>query len=155
MIRKSGYRFSEKIMRKKSRVLSIRRDLPGEHLPRRLDVDQGIDVELGRNDIGPFVEDAVKHFVAVDVEDGHRAAADARVDVLADTRSFIPGDPWPEALALRCKLGGSFGSRGRNDEKPCGHDPSLLKIRPARSPCRSATARCRRASGAPRRRAGR
>ena len=50
------------VTRKSGRVLGalVGGDLRGQHLPRRLDVDQRIDVEFGRDDIGPFVQDAVK-----------------------------------------------------------------------------------------------
>src|SRR6202000_2546103 len=52
----------------------LRGDLRGEHPVRRLEVDQRIDVELGRDDIGPFIQDTVQHLIALDIEHRDRTA---------------------------------------------------------------------------------
>src|SRR6185437_10985255 len=109
-------------MHVKSSSALVARDLRGQHVARRLDIDQRIDVKFGRYDIGPFVQDAVKLVVAFDIEHGGRAAADARIDMLADTRSLVSADPGPEALPLRGDFGWAFGARRRDDEKQGGHD---------------------------------
>src|SRR6185437_14189239 len=105
----------------------VARDLRGQHVARRLDIDQRIDVKFGRYDIGPFVQDAVKLVVAFDIEHGGRATADARIDMLADTRSLVSADPGPEALSLPGDLGWTFRARRRDDEKQGGHDELLRR----------------------------
>src|SRR5690348_8095354 len=88
----------------------VARDLRGQELPRRLDVDQRIDLEFRRDDIGPFVEDAMKLLMAFDLKGRSRAAADARIDVPADAFGLVLGDPGPKALPVRRLLGRALRS---------------------------------------------
>jgi hypothetical protein len=120
----------------------VARDLRGQHVARRLDIDQRIDVKFGRYDIGPFVQDAVKLVVAFDIEHGGRATADARIDMLADTRSLVSADPGPEALPLRGDFGWAFGARRRDHEKQGGHDELLRGIKWRRKVGKVAPAPC-------------
>src|SRR4051794_799618 len=76
-------------------------DLRGQKLRRGIEIDQRIDLELRRNDIGPFVQDAMQDVIAIDLEYHDRAAADARIDVLANTGRLIRRHPRPEALPCR------------------------------------------------------
>src|SRR5579859_577608 len=134
-------------------------DLRREQFPRRLDVDQGIDLELGRYDIGPFVQDAVKLGVVFDVEERNRAAAHPRIDVLADTGGLVGADPWPKALAPRGNLGRTLGTRGRDDEKQGGHEDRSVKkgrgdqagtiVLPIGQSAMPASFRCAQAKGMP------
>ena len=87
---KRGTRVCGEIMRHQESSASGRRghalagrNLRGQHLSRRLDIDERIDLEFGRDDIGPFVQDAVKLVVVLDVEHRDGAAADPRIDVAA------------------------------------------------------------------------
>src|SRR5262245_35940432 len=103
-------------------------NLRSQHLPRHLDIDQRIDIEFGRDDIGPFVQDAMKLVIAFDIEHRGRATADARIDVLANTRCLVSVDPGPKTLSLCGDLRGAFGARRGDDEKQGAHNGSLREM---------------------------
>ncbi len=63
--------------------LGFGRDLRREHSPGRLELDQWVGIEMGRNDIRPFVQDAMQGLVALHGEDGDRTTPDPRVDMAA------------------------------------------------------------------------
>src|SRR4051794_1113808 len=112
-------------------LVLVRRYLRGQHLACRLNVDQRIDVEFGRNDIGPFVQDAMQRLIALDVEHGHRAATDPGVDLFADAGGLVFADPRPKALPPRGHFRWPLRPWIGDDEKQ-RHD-GLPAITPARS----------------------
>src|SRR5581483_11660655 len=74
----------------------------------------------------PFVEDAMKHLIGLDLEHRDRAAADARIDVLAHAGCLVLADPRPKALTAGGLLGGALRPRRRDEEKQCTHDRRSL-----------------------------
>src|SRR3546814_4162679 len=54
--------------------------LAGEERAGAVDVDQGIDIEVRRYDVGPFVHVPMQPFRRVDIEEHDGAAADPSVD---------------------------------------------------------------------------
>ena len=95
----------------------LRCDLGREHALGRFEVDQRVGVEMGWNDVRPFIQDPMQDLVAIHFEHRDRAAPDAWVDMTANPVRLIIGDPGPELLALSCEVRRSFGSRRRDDEK--------------------------------------
>ena len=84
---------------------------PGRHLRRkhplcRLEIDEGIGIEMRGDDVRPLIEDEVQRLIAFHIKDGNRAAPGPRIDVPAYPARFVPCDPRPEGLPRGRKLGG-------------------------------------------------
>jgi hypothetical protein len=54
-----------------------------QHALWRVSLDQWISIEVGRNDVRPFIEDSMQCIVVRDIENSDRTPPDARVDVPA------------------------------------------------------------------------
>ena len=95
-------------------------ELGGEQLRRRLGIDQGIGVEVRRNDVRPFVQDAVQIVVALDVEHRNSAATDPRIDMPADILLTICFNPRPERLPRGGDLGSAVPAAAwKSPERAC------------------------------------
>ena len=111
---------------RRNRNLRFRCHLRRQRLLGRIHVDQRIAIEMGRDDVSPFVEDAVQGVVALNVEYRDRAAAGARIDVPAYPACLIATNPRPERLPGLRQLRWPLRPWRRDDEKQ--HDRPLRSL---------------------------
>jgi hypothetical protein len=67
-----------------SRSILGGRSLSRKQRPSRFQVDERKSLEVGRDDVGPLVQDSVQFVVVGHIENGDRTTAHARIDVFAD-----------------------------------------------------------------------
>src|SRR6185369_11795728 len=90
---------------------------------RRRGIDERIEIEMGRDDLGPAVQKRVQLLVRAHIEQGNRPATNSRVDEPALLRLQLRIDPAPEFLPVSRHRGRTLRARGADDETE--HDQCL------------------------------
>jgi hypothetical protein len=82
-----------------------RRRLCGQHAFGRVSIDKRIGIEMGRDDVRPFIEDSMQRIIILDIEDRDCTPPGACINVPAEAARLVCGNPGPERLSVADQIG--------------------------------------------------